>query len=340
MVAFIDMIEKSFNNWTVIGPYEKRDTRFFWKCRCICGTERYICGTKLRSNKTKSCGCKKISGTGRKSKHGMYKTREYSIWRKMKNRCLSKKSDHYNNYGGRGITICNRWLEFANFYEDMGSAPNNYSLDRIDVNGNYCKENCKWSSQIEQKNNKRNTVYATLNGVTKPVSYWAKELKIPSTTIKNNIENGILSQDFIDSYKPLKIKPAVDTFRKNNISLYRLYTQIKSRCKKDGKEFDKLWINDFKSFLEHIGPRPSNKHSVDRIDNSKGYVFGNIRWASSVEQARNKTTNRLLTIDDRTLCITEWAQIAKTDAGCIRRRLDKGLSVKDSVFWKIKKEVC
>lgn len=59
MAEFIDMIEKSFNNWTVIGPYEKRDTRFFWKCRCICGTERYICGTKLRSNKTKSCGCKK-----------------------------------------------------------------------------------------------------------------------------------------------------------------------------------------------------------------------------------------------------------------------------------------
>lgn len=333
MVALIDMVGKSFNYWEVIGPYEKRKTRIFWKCRCICGIEKYISGIKLRGNKSRSCGCKRFNNC-RKVKHGMYKTREYSIWRKMKNRCFSNKANNYSDYGGRGISVCKKWLDFKNFYKDMGDCPDGYSLDRIDINGNYCKENCKWSNKIEQSNNKRNTVYVTINNIIKPIQYWVKKLKIPAETIKRNSKNGILEQDYIDNYKPANRKKKKESFRQKNIEIYKIYVSIKCRCKNNNKEFYKGWIDNFKLFFNHIGPRPSSKHSVDRIDNSKGYIPDNIRWATPIEQARNKTNNRFLTIDNKTLCITEWAQIAKTDTSCIRRRLKKGLSIRESVFWK------
>lgn len=111
----------------------------------------------INSGKTKSCTClRKQNKQG--YKHGMDGTKIYSIWSHMKQRCYSPNNTNYKNYGGRGIKVCDRWLNsFANFLEDMSCHPKFLSLDRIDNDGNYCKENCRWATRKEQGNNKRNS---------------------------------------------------------------------------------------------------------------------------------------------------------------------------------------
>ncbi len=135
-----------------------------WECICDCGNNRVVLAGDLISGHTKSCGCFRREETkklGLKSqKHGHAKngkiTTEYLSWVAMKQRCLNPNVPFYDNYGGRGITICKRWLKFENFIEDMGLKPNStYSLDRIDVNGNYTLENCRWTSARNQLLNRR-----------------------------------------------------------------------------------------------------------------------------------------------------------------------------------------
>jgi hypothetical protein len=110
----------------------------------------------------------------------------------MKQRCCNPKRTQYYLYGARGITICQRWLDsFENFLEDMGNKPDNsYTIDRIDVNGNYEPSNCKWSTKIEQGNNRRNNHYITVNGITRTLSEWAEVTGIKRKTIQKRIEKG------------------------------------------------------------------------------------------------------------------------------------------------------
>lgn len=108
-------------------------------------------------------------------KHGLSKTKEYKAWQNMKDRCLNKNSFGYKNYGARGITVYDRWLKFENFYKDMGKAPApQYSIDRIDNNGNYEPKNCKWAVNLEQQGNKRRNILITHKGETHTIHYWAK----------------------------------------------------------------------------------------------------------------------------------------------------------------------
>ena len=136
-----------------------------WLCQCDCGNKTLVRTPMLNSGRTKSCGCLKFES--RNSTHGLGKTRLYSLWSKMKDRCFRKNNPAYKWYGGRGITICKEWIEdFINFYNwAMDNGYNDdLSIDRIDVNGNYEPSNCRWIPLKEQALNTRTTKFLTYKG--------------------------------------------------------------------------------------------------------------------------------------------------------------------------------
>jgi len=125
-------------------------------------------------------------------KHGWYGTPEYQAWQDMKRRCYDKKRKSFKSYGARGIIVCDRWLNsFDNFINDLGERPSNeYSLDRIDNNGNYEPSNCKWSLNIDQQRNKRCNKILTVDGISKTQIEWITLYKIPRTTFNNRLKRG------------------------------------------------------------------------------------------------------------------------------------------------------
>jgi hypothetical protein len=160
-----------------------------WNCICDCGETLVLSTNHLTTGNTKSCGCyhrEKIT------KHGNYLHPLYSKWIAIKYRCYDKKSGSYPNYGGRGIRMSKSWFySFEQFAKDIGLPPTpKHSIDRIDNNKGYSKLNCKWSTQKEQNNNTRQTMFLTHEGQTKPVSQWAKDIGIPADRIKSRIRHG------------------------------------------------------------------------------------------------------------------------------------------------------
>lgn len=176
-----NLLNKKFAYLTIIQKCGRNKIGcILWKCKCVCGNEILQPSNNLISGRTVSCGCKRI-------KHGKCRTSSYKSWNDMKSRCLNKKHKSYNNYGGRGIKICDKWLKFENFYEDMGDRPRNMSLDRINNSGNYCKENCRWATAKEQANNTRSNHLVTCNGKIMNITQWAKELNVSRSTLYGHL---------------------------------------------------------------------------------------------------------------------------------------------------------
>lgn len=123
-------------------------------------------------------------------KHGQCKTRTYKSWCSMKERCENPRHERFSDYGKRGIKICERWQDFENFLADMGERPQGMSLGRIDNDGNYCKENCRWETRLEQQNNTRFNLLVSINGTTKTASQWASILGMDSTAMRMRIYRG------------------------------------------------------------------------------------------------------------------------------------------------------
>jgi len=131
--------------------------------------------------------------------HGMSKTPEYRAWLHMKDRCFNPNSKDYPNWGGRGITVCDRWKNSSeNFLADMGSRPTaKYSLDRIDNNADYSPENCRWATQTEQTNNRRSNYLITIGNETKTMTQWAKKINISKNVIFIRLERGWSDYDAV-----------------------------------------------------------------------------------------------------------------------------------------------
>lgn len=134
-------------------------------------------------------------------KHGMSKTKIYGIWRSMRSRCENPATAAYKDYGARGISVCERWKSFENFYEDMGERPEGKSLDRIDNSKGYSPENCVWSTSKSQSRNRRGLRTATANGQTKSLGEWAEETGLSVSTLWNRLQLGWSDEDAINTPK-------------------------------------------------------------------------------------------------------------------------------------------
>lgn len=165
-ILTVDLSGLRFGCLTVVNRDTRPGRKPYWACECDCGNQKAIRGDHLRSGRTLSCGC--VSTRLRKrrmTKHGRYKSPEYVSWSSMIQRCNNPASSSYHRYGGRGITVCERWITFDNFLKDMGKRPSpKHSLDRIQNNLGYFPGNCRWATHLEQCRNRSDNLVVEYAG--------------------------------------------------------------------------------------------------------------------------------------------------------------------------------
>lgn len=195
----LDLTGQRFGRLTVVECCGRsKDGQKVYLCRCDCGTEKKVRSGNLRNGNTQSCGCLSAEKTAERSRkrllvHGGCGTRLYSIWIDMRSRCTWNKAINWHLYGGRGIKVCDEWVNNFTAFRDWAMT-NGYSddlqLDRIDNDGNYEPDNCKWSTRSEQGNNRRTCIYITINGATKSVSEWCEKTGVTRNTAYARIRKG------------------------------------------------------------------------------------------------------------------------------------------------------
>jgi hypothetical protein len=196
MPSFIDRTGQKYGKLTVIELDKSRCTkkRKFWICKCECGEQASVNADNLSGNRTKSCGCLKVENqlvqAAKRKKWGKELLPTRHVWQLMLRRCYNPKDNVFSHYGERGITVCKRWHEFENFLEDMGIKPEGLSLERKDVNKNYCLENCCWATQIEQTRNRRTTKWITINNETKSAAEWCEIYRCRQNLFSARIKRG------------------------------------------------------------------------------------------------------------------------------------------------------
>lgn len=194
---FNDLTGQVFDRWTVVSYYGIRTQpcgghkHLFW-CRCQCGKEAAVYGDALRSKISRSCGCLTADTLrAMRLEHGLTATHQYQVWQNMCQRIINPNHTFYGNYGGRGLTIDERWLGeggYSNFYADMGPTPEGCTLERRDNNKGYSKENCYWATRKQQGRNKRNNHLVEFNGEIMCVTAWEEKLGMPEGCLKKRLQ--------------------------------------------------------------------------------------------------------------------------------------------------------
>lgn len=195
----IDLTGERYGRLTVLKCVGKdKHGRLMWECQCDCGQRTIVQSGNLRSGHTKSCGCleienRKIVCRTSNRTHGATHTRLFNIWQSMLERC-QMNGEGLKHYGKRGIFVCDEWKKFEDFRDwaektgyDETAPRGACTLERNDVNGPYSPENCRWATNKEQQNNRRNNYYITFNGETKTLMLWTEELNLPYGTIRHRL---------------------------------------------------------------------------------------------------------------------------------------------------------
>lgn len=201
---FKDLTGQKFNRLLVLYKTSKsKSGHYYWLCKCDCGKEKEILGTHLIQGNIKSCGCynSELASKRAKMKQKIPNKRLSHIWQSMKQRCYDENSISYKNYGKRGITICNEWLNNPTNFYDWAMANGyreNLTIDRIDVNGNYEPNNCRWVIWKKQCENKRNNVIIEYNGEKECVSYFIKKYNLNEFAIYDRLRRGWSIKDAIE----------------------------------------------------------------------------------------------------------------------------------------------
>lgn len=179
-----------YGKLSVLGDAGRdRNRKILWLVRCDCGNEATKRADLVRAGTTQSCGCLMTPGNNRK--HGGRWSREYRSWHNMKQRCDNPRNVGFSHYGGRGIGYCERWASFESFFADMGECPDGCTLDRIDVNGHYGPDNCRWATVKEQGGNKRNNRRIEHAGENLTLAQWAEKLGMSHQTIAYRLRSGM-----------------------------------------------------------------------------------------------------------------------------------------------------
>lgn len=202
----LDINGTRFGRLVAVEPTPLRSGgKIVWRCVCDCGGEALAAINHLRDGRRVSCGCAKLAGQQIRKKGGRHghcsngrSTRTYRIWGGMLTRCRDPNSPPFKWYGGRGITVCERWLSFDNFLTDMGEAPPGLSIDRINVNEGYNPDNCRWATDIEQHRNRRDNVFIEHNGVRATISEWAERTGLSRGTIRDRLLTGAATDAVLD----------------------------------------------------------------------------------------------------------------------------------------------
>lgn len=197
-----DITGMRFGKLVAIERVGKKGNQALWKCKCDCGKDAYATTAMLMSGNNKSCGCSQYFPKGKdnpNAKHLMSETRLYAIYCGMKARCSNPHNKDYENYGGRGIKVCPEWLDdFSNFHAwaistgyDEDAPTGTYTIERINVDGDYSPDNCKWIKNEEQALNRQSTLRFTINGETKTLLEWCEVYKIKPSIVYHRLYMGI-----------------------------------------------------------------------------------------------------------------------------------------------------
>lgn len=205
----LDLSGQRFGRLTAIEIVgSDKNKQLIWRCICDCGNEKLVTATCLKRGAVRSCGCLR-SDTTRESKtiHGHRYERLYGIWKNMINRCHLEKDKRYNNYGARGIYVCDEWRNSYESFRDW-SYENGYtdelSIDRINNNDGYYPENCRWADDYTQMNNTRRSKYVTYKGVAHTLSEWSRILKVHKATLRDRVNRGVMT-DFEEYFSKEKL---------------------------------------------------------------------------------------------------------------------------------------